>query len=82
MQRDGTLHYQVGNKPMEGSYRQYSMVLTKFMFVDHQYMFMYFCLLPGKLRHYVTQHRNCEDIAMNWMVSGLTGIVQLADALS
>eukprot|EP00983_Pelagomonas_calceolata_P031205 979750-Pelagomonas_calceolata.AAC.2 len=54
-------------------HRMYSLVLTKFLFVTYDYLYMYTCLLPQSVLHYVDRVRNCEDILMNWMISGFTG---------
>ncbi|KAJ3120356.1 hypothetical protein HK101_006972, partial [Irineochytrium annulatum] len=50
------------------------MVLTKGMFVDVRHLFSYTCLLPPLVHAYVDAHMNCEDVAMNMMVSGVTGV--------
>ena len=49
---------------------QYSVILTKAVFIHRIYLYAYTCLLPQKLHDYVTKMRNCEDLALNWMVSG------------
>lgn len=48
-------------------------MLTKFMFMLSDYLYDYTCLLPPKIHQYIDDHLNCEDIAMNLLVSGLTG---------
>ena len=53
--------------------RTYSIMLTKFMFMSSEYLYDYTCLLPTSIHRYIDEHVNCEDIAMNLMVSGMTG---------
>ena len=75
---NASLVYMVASEQDKDGFREYSMVLTKFMFMDARYFFMYTCLLPDELKQYITKNLNCEDLAMNWMVSGLTGQAPLA----
>ena len=51
----------------------YSMVLTKAMIHDTFFMYAYTCLMPARVHAYIDNLMNCEDIAMNMMVSGITG---------
>ena len=60
-------------------YRRYSIVLTKHMFMRSEYLFYYRCLLPDeRIHHYVDRHRNCEDIACQCMVTGMSGAAPIA----
>jgi hypothetical protein len=59
----GTLEYVFRPK------QQYSMVLTKLMFIHAEYLKHYTCDMPQSIRDYVSVHRNCEDIAFNFMAS-------------
>jgi hypothetical protein len=52
--------------------REYSIILTKFMFMASEYLFDYTCLLPLSIHRYIDDHSNCEDIAMNMLVTGMT----------
>lgn len=52
--------------------RQYSIILTKFMFMSSEYLFDYTCLLPLAVHRYIDERSNCEDIAMNMLVTGMT----------
>ena len=52
--------------------RAYSIMLTKFMFMSADYLFDYTCLLPLAIHRYIDVHSNCEDVAMNLLVSGMT----------
>ena len=50
------------------------MILTKFMFLDSKYLHSFFDdqLVPPKVRSYIDQWRNCEDIAMNFLVADMS----------
>ena len=37
------------------------------------FSFMYTYSMPGNMRQWVDEHINCEDIAMNFLVSNITG---------
>ena len=54
--------------------REYSIVLTKGMFVDSVYNYLYTCLLPRRFHQYVDLFTNGEDILYQMMVTGLTGL--------
>ncbi|KAJ3036693.1 Exostoses (Multiple)-like 3 [Rhizophlyctis rosea] len=56
----------------------YSIMLTKSMFAPSDFLFTYTCLLPPQIHAYVDSLRNCEDIAFNMLVSGLTGLPPIA----
>ena len=75
---NGTLSYIISETRNEDGFKRYSMMLTKLLFVNFQYLYMYSCLLPYQVRSYVTSRMNCEDLAMNWMVAGLTAEPPLA----
>ncbi|EDW71425.1 exostosin-3 [Drosophila virilis] len=49
-----------------------SMVLTGAAFIHKYYMFLYTYHLPQAIRDKVDEYMNCEDIAMNFLVSHLT----------
>ncbi|XP_064973309.1 glycosylinositol phosphorylceramide mannosyl transferase 1 isoform X2 [Musa acuminata AAA Group] len=51
----------------------YSMVLSKAAFFHKKYLHLYTNHMPVSIRHYVTEHRNCEDIAMSFLVANVTG---------
>jgi hypothetical protein len=74
----GALSYIVSEPKNDEGFKPYSMMLTKLLFVNFQYLYMYSCLLPYQVRSYVTSRMNCEDVAMNWMVAGLTAEPPLA----
>ncbi|KAI7847984.1 glycosyl transferase family 64 domain-containing protein [Circinella umbellata] len=64
--------YKIANKDI------YSMVLTKSMFVRTEYLFTFTCLMDLEIHHAIDSWMNCEDIAFNMMVSGMTGAPAIA----
>ncbi|KAL5991532.1 GDP-mannose transporter [Asimina triloba] len=52
---------------------RYSMVLSKAAFFHKKYLAMYTHQMPAYIRDYVTKNRNCEDIAMSFLVANATG---------
>ncbi|KAI8137887.1 glycosyl transferase family 64 domain-containing protein [Fennellomyces sp. T-0311] len=64
--------YKVSNKDT------YSMVLTKSMFVHTDYLYAYTCLMDTSIHRIIDEWTNCEDIAFNMMVSGLSGAPAVA----
>lgn len=58
--------------------RQYSIMLTKFMFMHAEYLYAYTCLMPTSVHQYVDSKVNCEDIAMNFLVTGMTNAKPVA----
>uniref|UniRef100_A0A1D1Y1X4 Exostosin-2 n=1 Tax=Anthurium amnicola TaxID=1678845 RepID=A0A1D1Y1X4_9ARAE len=50
----------------------YSMVLTKAAFFHRKYLALYTNQMPSSIRDYVTNNRNCEDIAMSFLVANVT----------
>eukprot|EP01018_Ginkgo_biloba_P034586 Gb_08191 [translate_table: standard] len=51
----------------------YSMVLSKAAFLHKKYLYMYTYEMPASIREYVSRERNCEDIAMSFLVANATG---------
>ncbi|KAL6603274.1 hypothetical protein ACP70R_043635 [Stipagrostis hirtigluma subsp. patula] len=51
----------------------YSMVLSKASFLHKQYLDLYTNYMPQPIRDYVNENRNCEDIAMSFLVANVTG---------
>lgn len=51
----------------------YSMVLSKAAFFHKKYLSLYSKEMPASIRDYVTKNRNCEDIAMSFLVANATG---------
>ncbi|KAG2608398.1 glycosylinositol phosphorylceramide mannosyl transferase 1-like isoform X2 [Panicum virgatum] len=51
----------------------YSMVLSKASFFHRQYLDLYTNRMLPSIRKYVTENRNCEDIAMSFLIANHTG---------
>ena len=49
------------------------MTLPRYAFVHRDYLFWYTISLPRSVYQTVTKRRNCEDIALSFLVSSLTG---------
>lgn len=49
------------------------MVLTGVAFHHKFWTYAYTTSMPGNIKEYVDEHMNCEDIAMNFLVSNRTG---------
>lgn len=56
----------------DGEYR-YSMIKSNSMFLRSDYLHAYTCLIPEEIHQYIDKHPSCYDIAMNMLVSGMTG---------
>lgn len=55
-------------------YGAYSIVLTKAAFVHHRFLSIYSNEMPSSIRKYVDDNRNCEDIAMQFLMSNITNL--------
>ncbi|KAH6767159.1 Nucleotide-diphospho-sugar transferases superfamily protein [Perilla frutescens var. hirtella] len=53
------------------------MILSKAAFFHKKYLSMYTYEMPSSIREYVTKNRNCEDIAMSFLVANATGAPSL-----
>ncbi|XP_058207221.1 glycosylinositol phosphorylceramide mannosyl transferase 1-like isoform X2 [Rhododendron vialii] len=51
----------------------FSMVLSKAAFFHKKYLSLYTNEMPASIREYVAKNRNCEDIAMSFLVANATG---------
>ncbi|VDL99428.1 unnamed protein product [Schistocephalus solidus] len=51
---------------------EYSMVLTGAAFIHRYYLHAYTYEMPSRIREIVDEEMNCEDIAMNFLVSHIT----------
>ena len=51
----------------------YSLTLTRFAFIHRDYMDSYFTHMPVSIRNRISQELNCEDVAMSFWVSAMTG---------
>ncbi len=52
--------------------RKYSIMLDRLVFVRSEYLFWYTCLTPLPVLDFVDNNKNCEDIALNMLISGIT----------
>ncbi|BBN02073.1 glycogenin [Marchantia polymorpha subsp. ruderalis] len=52
---------------------KYSIMLTKLMILATEYLYLYTCEIPKGVKEYVDDGMNCEDIAMNFVVSSHSG---------
>lgn len=50
----------------------YSIILTKAAFLHHKYYEEYTNNLPREMKQYIDENRNCEDLAMQFLVSNIT----------
>ncbi|XP_052810735.1 exostosin-2-like [Mya arenaria] len=50
-----------------------SMVLTGAAFYHKYFSYLYTHNMPGNIKAWVDDHMNCEDIAMNFLISNITG---------
>lgn len=50
----------------------YSMILTKAALLHHDYLDMYTNIMPQSIRNLVDKDRNCEDIAMQFLIANHT----------
>ncbi|GMS81113.1 hypothetical protein PENTCL1PPCAC_3288, partial [Pristionchus entomophagus] len=53
-------------------YERHEFGLTGYAFLHRNYLYEYFTSMPVAFRSYVDAHRNCEDIAMNYLVAHLS----------
>ncbi|KAK1556251.1 hypothetical protein Q3G72_001473 [Acer saccharum] len=51
----------------------YSMVLSKAAFFHKKYLRIYTNEMPASIRQFITKNRNCEDIAMSFLVANVSG---------
>lgn len=63
----------LGFSPKELYGREFSIILTKGCFMHRDWLAVYTERLPQGIKDHVEQNRNCEDIAMQFLVAGVTG---------
>lgn len=51
----------------------YSIILTKAAIFHHDFLHQYTTIMPQSIRDLVDNSRNCEDIAMQFMIANVTG---------
>ncbi|KVI01350.1 EXTL2, alpha-1,4-N-acetylhexosaminyltransferase [Cynara cardunculus var. scolymus] len=49
------------------------MILSKASFFHRKYLRLYTNEMPASLKEYVKRNKNCEDIAMSFLVANATG---------
>ena len=69
---DGCTWKYVANEFKLWRTRRYSIILTKAAFMDQKYLRLYKEMLPEGVREYIDRQRNCEDIAMQFLVSSVS----------
>ncbi len=52
----------------------YSIILTKAAILHHDYFHAYFNILPKAVHDLVDKRRNCEDIAMQYLIANMTSL--------
>lgn len=52
----------------------YSIILTKAALLHHDYFFAYSNTMPKQIRDLVDEKRNCEDIAMQYLIANITSL--------
>lgn len=55
----------------------YTIILTKAAFLHHDYFSMYTNVMPQNIRDFVHQRRNCEDLAMQFLIANATSLAPL-----
>lgn len=55
----------------------YSIILTKAAVLNHDYFHAYTQNLPEEAKKYIDIHRNCEDIAMQFLISNMTSLAPI-----
>lgn len=55
----------------------YSIILTKASILHHDYFHAYTTQLPQSVHKYVDDRRNCEDIAMQFLISNMTDLAPI-----
>eukprot|EP01018_Ginkgo_biloba_P012421 Gb_27972 [translate_table: standard] len=69
----GSMRYKYGGWWSVWWMGTYSMVLSKAAFFHQKYLEMYTYQMPATIQEYVSRERNCEDIAMSFLVANATG---------
>eukprot|EP00591_Stephanopyxis_turris_P004054 CAMPEP_0195511072 /NCGR_PEP_ID=MMETSP0794_2-20130614/3526_1 /TAXON_ID=515487 /ORGANISM="Stephanopyxis turris, Strain CCMP 815" /LENGTH=494 /DNA_ID=CAMNT_0040638615 /DNA_START=143 /DNA_END=1627 /DNA_ORIENTATION=- len=69
---DSEEKWKYGGLSLSKESNAYSMVLTRFSFLHRDYLEMYISVLPQHILNMVAKNLNCEDIAMDLLVSSLT----------
>ncbi|KAG0172384.1 Exostoses (Multiple)-like 3 [Apophysomyces sp. BC1034] len=62
-------HYRASS---EQNPESYDLVLSQSMFLRHDFLAAYTCLLPEQVHDFIDKHTGCKDVALNMLVSGMT----------
>jgi hypothetical protein len=73
IENDTTATWEYGYLSTTKEQNKYSLSLTRYCFLHRDYMDHYMTKLPKTILRTVAENLNCEDIAMSFMVSSLTG---------
>lgn len=52
----------------------YSIILTKAALLHHDFFHAYFQLMPVHVRELIDKKRNCEDLAMQFLIANMTSL--------
>jgi len=69
----GTTNWKYGYLSTTEKSNSYSLTLPRASFLHKDYLDLYIMAMPRPIYLYVAQHFECEDIAMSFFVSSLTG---------
>jgi hypothetical protein len=53
-------------------YRKYNIILTKYAFLHIRFMKLYRTTVHPRVKDFIREHTNCEDISMQFLVSSMT----------
>ena len=67
------VEYRYGSENLGGKYGGYRIMLTKGMFLHKKFLYEYFCGFGSLFHEFVDENMNGEDLAMNFVVSKMTG---------
>ena len=70
---DNKLKWKYGYMSTTESSNRYSITLPRASFIHRDYLDLYIMALPRSIYTYVAQNLECEDVAMSFLVSSLTG---------
>jgi hypothetical protein len=75
IRRNGELQYRCWWRVWwEGAY---SIILTKAAILHHDFFHAYFTILPKEVFELIDKRRNCEDIAMQFLIANMTALPPL-----
>ncbi|KAL7503551.1 hypothetical protein ACHAXN_001341 [Cyclotella atomus] len=71
--KEGQTTWKYGYMSTTEKSNRYSLTLPRASFLHRDYLDLYTMALPRPMYAYIAQHFECEDIAMSFLVSSLTG---------